>query len=184
MIFLTVGGQLPFDRLVHAVDEWATLHPDVECSAQVGVTSRPPSTIPFSAFLEPAELRRRIFEADLVVTHAGMGTILTALELGTPLVVMPRHGARRETRNDHQLATARVFADHPSVSVAWDESELPRLLATRPGPVERPIPSHASLPLLTALRGFITGEDVGDRTPASDPAVAEETPVPRLRSAA
>ena len=31
----------------------------------------------------------------------------TALEVGTPILVVPRLGSRGETRNDHQLATAR-----------------------------------------------------------------------------
>ena len=53
-----------------------------------------------------------------------MGTILTALELGKPLLVMPRRAALGEHRNDHQLATVRRFAELGSVEVALDESEL------------------------------------------------------------
>ena len=36
MIFATVGTQLPFDRLIVALDQWAASSPDVEVFAQIG----------------------------------------------------------------------------------------------------------------------------------------------------
>ena len=59
-----------------------------------------------------------------IVAHAGMGTILTALELGKPLLIMPRRAALGEHRNDHQLATAERFAAVDGVKVAFDETEF------------------------------------------------------------
>ena len=67
--------------------------------------------------------------ADAIIGHAGIGTIITALQLAKPLLVMPRQGALRETRNDHQLATARRFCNFPSVHVAQDEHDLQRWLS-------------------------------------------------------
>ncbi len=57
--------------------------------------------------------------ATAIVAHAGMGTILTALEMGKPLLVMPRRAALGEHRNDHQLATASRFAELGRVKVAF-----------------------------------------------------------------
>lgn len=160
MIFVTVGHQMPFDRLVRAVDEWAGRNPGAEVFAQIGETDYHPGHIASAAKIDPAEFRRRLGSASVVVSHAGMGTILTALELGTPILVMPRLGRLMETRNDHQVATAERFRALGRVAVAMDEGELPgaldRLSELRGGPTIDPAASPA---LIAAVRGFIRGAD-------------------------
>ena len=159
MIFVTVGTQLAFDRLVGAVDRWAAARPRGAVFAQIGPSALHPRHIAHERFIPPAECRERMRAAEAIVAHAGMGTILTALEMGKPLLVMPRRAALGEHRNDHQLATARRFAELGSVGVAFHEDELRAKLDTlgrltgshRIGP-------HAPEPILAALRGFIAGE--------------------------
>lgn len=160
MIFVTVGHQMPFDRLVRGVDEWAGRSGRSDVFAQIGETDFRPGHIQFADKIDPAEFRRRMSEATAVVAHAGMGTILTALELGTPVLVMPRLGRLMETRNDHQVATAERFKALGRVTVAMDETELSaaldRLTDLRRGPT---IQAQASPELLAAVRGFIFGAD-------------------------
>jgi UDP-N-acetylglucosamine transferase subunit ALG13 len=158
LIFVTVGGQTPFDRLVTAVDRWAEARGRDDVFAQIGRTDLVPSRIRFANFLPPEEFRRTVREAELVVGHAGMGTILTALELQRPLLVLPRRAALRETRNDHQLATAKEFAARGILKVGWDEAELAAWL-DRAGEIAAGprIPPHATPPLLEALRRFVNG---------------------------
>ena len=169
MIFVTVGTQVPFDRLVAAVDAWAEAQDGRRVFAQIGPTDLRPRHIESRAFIPPEECRKRIRDARLVVAHAGMGTILSALELGTPVLVMPRRAALGEHRNDHQLATARRFAEIGSVSVAFDEVELVRRLddGERLVGAER-ISEYASDGLIGALRTFI-----GDDAPPAAPAHAQ-----------
>jgi UDP-N-acetylglucosamine transferase subunit ALG13 len=161
VIFATVGTQLPFDRLVGAVDRWAAARSDREVFGQVGPTALRPAAIAWERFLSPQECRERMRAADLIVAHAGMGTILTALELGTPIVVMPRVAALGEHRNDHQLATARRLAEQASLAVAFDEAELharlDALAGGGPAARRRRIGRHAEGPLVDALRAFIAG---------------------------
>lgn len=128
MILVTVGAQMPFDRMVRAVDEWAGARGRSDVFAQIGETDYRPRHIQWTAFIEPDEFRRRVAEAHVLVAHAGMGSILTALEAGKPVLVMPRRGDLRETRSDHQVATARRFHDLGKVAVAFDEGELPEKL--------------------------------------------------------
>ena len=90
MIFATVGSQESFDRLIRAVDEWAILRGRDDVFAQIGGSTLQPKHIKFTKFLEPNEFNRVIREASVIVAHAGMGSIISALELGKPLVVMPR----------------------------------------------------------------------------------------------
>jgi len=123
MIFVTVGEQLPFDRLIHAVDEWASVSGQ-EVFAQIGRSALRPVHIAYKEFLAPDEFKEKFLAAEFVVAHAGMGTIISALELGKPILVMPRKAALGEVRNEHQLATARRFLTLNYISVALDEIEL------------------------------------------------------------
>ena len=159
MIFVTVGAQMPFDRLVRSVDAWTGSRARTPVFAQIGDTSWHPGHMEWTPLLRPCDYRQRLYEADAVVTHAGMGTILTALEFGKPVLVMPRRGALLETRNDHQLGTAAAFAEAGLVSVAWNEQQLPEALERlADAAAPRRAGSHASVRLLTALHQFIHGD--------------------------
>ncbi len=156
-IFVTVGAQMPFDRLIAAMDAWAAAHPAHEVLAQIG-DGAAPRHLNATRMLSPAELGRAFDDADLVVGHAGTGTLFAALERGTPIVVLPRRAARMETRNDHQVATAARFAARGGVSVAWEEDELPARIAEvdlrGAGPR---LPAQAGGPLVRAIADFIGG---------------------------
>ena len=94
-----------------------------------------------------------------IVAHAGMGTILTALEIGKPLLVMPRRAALGEHRNDHQLATARRFADLGELQrcVRRDRA-CGQARRTRPGSrTARRSADYAPDELVDQLRAFIVG---------------------------
>lgn len=158
MIFVTVGYQMSFDRMIEAVDAWAADHPDADVFAQIGPTDHRPSHLPFTEFMDPAEFVQRVRESTVLVAHAGMGSILTALQYGKPIVVMPRRGDLQETRNDHQLATARKLADRPGIEVAMDETELARALDRLQNLEAAPtLPSTASPELIAHLKDFIAG---------------------------
>lgn len=159
MIFVTVGTQLPFERLVGTVDKWAGRTGRHDVFAQIGPSERQPQHVDFRRFLDPEEFMQRFEAAELVIAHAGMGTILTAMSQAKPILVMPRRAEFGEQRNDHQLATARRFKQTKSVVVAMDEVELVAQLdclealeaAARIGP-------YASPELLSALGRFVAGE--------------------------
>lgn len=123
MIFVTVGEQLPFDRLVRAMDQWAG-QTGQEVIAQVGRSAHKSAYLQASAFLDQEAFLRYLSTCSLVVAHAGMGTIITAVENGKPIIVMPRQASLGEHRNDHQLATARRFAALHYVRVVHDPAEL------------------------------------------------------------
>jgi UDP-N-acetylglucosamine transferase subunit ALG13 len=126
-IFVTVGTQLPFDRMVQTVDEWAADH-DVDVFAQVGPAQYEPRHIRYRDFIDPATFEREYGQADLVVAHAGTGSVFSALQMGKPIVIMPRVAALGEHRNDHQQATAARFREIPGIHVAEDEQRLLELL--------------------------------------------------------
>jgi UDP-N-acetylglucosamine transferase subunit ALG13 len=127
MIFVTVGEQLPFDRLIRTVDYWAG-HSGQYVYAQTGRSKWKPSHIKFKEFLSPNEFKRRLQEADIIISHAGMGTIISAVEMNKPLIVMPRKASLKEARSDHQFSSAKRFLSKNFLAVANDESELKSIL--------------------------------------------------------
>ncbi len=129
MIFATVGTQLPFDRLIRALDEWARDHAHSEVFAQIGQTTYQPKHMQWSRTITPDQFQSYVAESDVVVAHAGMGTIISAVELGKRVVVMPRREALGEHRNDHQLDTANRFSHLQGLSVVHDGVQLARVLA-------------------------------------------------------
>jgi len=162
VIFVTVGAQMPFDRLIRAVDTWAESHPEVELFAQVGVRGWQPAHMPWLEMLTPSDFRARVQAADLLVSHVGMGSILTALQYGKPLLALPRLGHLKETRNDHQVATAKQLASSLRLVVAWDTAELTEHL-DRLGELrgwDTPLCAYASPSLVTTVRQFIQGCEV------------------------
>lgn len=156
MIFITVGTDLPFNRLVRVVDEWARATGRHDVFAQIGETDWQPAHVAWSKFLQPSEFTQKFAEAEVVVAHAGMGTILSALQSEKPILTMPRRASLGEHRNEHQLATARHLSELGKINVAMDETELramlDRLDELRP---REKIAAYASEPLITALRDFI-----------------------------
>ncbi|MFH0964487.1 MAG: glycosyltransferase [Planctomycetota bacterium] len=146
MIFVTVGTQFPFDRLVRAVDEALGEGAAGEAFAQVGVGGYRPRNMGWAETLEREEFLERVRRAKMVVGHAGTGTILAALEAGKPLLVMPRLARHGESVNDHQVGIALAFASLGHVILARDEREVagkmgelarlvPRPRTARRGPV-------------------------------------------------
>ena len=168
MIFLTMGTQEPFDRLVRAVDVWyGRSDRSHVLFGQIGEDRRSryePLNFEWVSRLSPVDYAARAQQTDLIVSHAGMGSILTALHHGKPIVIMPRLAQLREHRNDHQLATVKRLGNRPGIYVAEDETQLgmvlDRVLAEIGSLQAAPIPALADSRFTDALRAFLTGQIV------------------------
>lgn len=155
MIFATVGTQLPFDRLIQALDLWKDEHPGEEVHAQIGPSTTAPRNLQYRQFMLPSEVEQFTRECRLVVAHAGMGSVLTALRFRKPIVLVPRKAALLEHRNDHQMATARWLENTPGVRVAWEVDALPALLEAPLGEAAvAPISPYAQECLINRLRDY------------------------------
>lgn len=156
MIFVTVGTDGPFDRLVKAVDRWAGEHGRTDVVAQIGRSDLQPRFMRSHQFLDPPQFAEYFASAEFVIAHAGMGTILSALRYGKPLVVMPRRATLGEQRNEHQLATARRLLELGKVTVAFDEGELRmRLAQVHELQAKAAIGPYAEPRLIAGIREFI-----------------------------
>ncbi|WP_418602696.1 glycosyltransferase [Mycolicibacterium sp. SCSIO 43805] len=156
MIFIAVGSDLPFDRLIRHVDEWAEQHGRTDFFAQIGGGEYLPRAMSYATFLQPSEFKEKMVEASAIIAHAGMGTILSAMQLQKPILVFPRRTKYREIRNEHQLATARHLSESGSVYVALDQAELHEGLNQIDNLASvNPIGEYASEKLIHTIREFI-----------------------------
>ena len=130
-VLVTVGAQLPFKRLIKAINDInKSLNMDV--FAQVGEDSNAYEGIQVIDFLSSKEYKVKLDWCDIVIAHAGMGTIIQCLELSKKLIVVPRLAKFSEHRNDHQLDTISRFEQLTSstslMRVCRDVEDLKRTI--------------------------------------------------------
>ena len=131
MIFLTLGTQLPFDRLVKAVDQLSENYPSIEFFGQVGRTKYKPKNFKFVEMLDAHEFQQKFHAANIIIGHAGIGTILNARKHKKPLIVMARRSSLSEHRNDHQLATAEQLSSLKGLYVVNGCDDMGHLLSLK-----------------------------------------------------
>ena len=153
MIYVTVGTMfLDFPRLILKMDEIAK-HTGERVIVQIGLGRTIPQHcehFDFKPREETLEIQR---EARVVVCHAGIGSVLDALQARRPFIVTPRLKKFREHLTDHQLDLAEAAQRRGWARMVLDMNELPAACASpRPAP-ESYAPARAGL--IAAVREMI-----------------------------
>jgi len=105
MIFVTVGtNEAPFDRLLEGVD---ALNLDEDLVVQHGPSTIRPRGADCHEFLAFDQIVDFMRAARVVISHAGVGSVLVALANDKHPVVVPRLRQFGEAVDDHQLSFAR-----------------------------------------------------------------------------
>lgn len=129
MIFATVGStQIPFERFVRALESLS----GEQLLVQHGPVDPPPGAARANAFMQFPEMIESMEAADVVVCHAGAGSILCALRAGHTPVVIPRLKRYRETVDDHQVEFSRALAAEGKVIAVEDLETLGAAVASVP----------------------------------------------------
>lgn len=151
MIFATCGSShFPFQRMMASLAE---LPPD-ELHLQHG-PAEPPICAASYPFLSLDEIVEQIGLADVVVTHAGVGSILCALRSGHTPIVFPRLKRYSEAVDDHQAELADALAERGTVLVARTPDELLGAIASVP--TRQTVVGRSTSPLTQAVRATILG---------------------------
>lgn len=152
MILVTVGtNEAAFDRLVRAVE---SLPADEEIVVQCGASSeRPANATVCHEFLLFDELLAEMRRARVVVTHAGIGSIMSALSCGQRPLVVPRLARYGEAVDDHQLPVARRLEETGLVTVVEDPGALPAAVKAAGESVD--VELGADERLIAELRDYI-----------------------------
>ncbi len=115
----------PFDRLVKAIDALAGKL-KMEAVIQKGVSAYAPRHARGKDFYTFDESETFFKNADAVVGHAGIGTVISARKWNTPLVICPRRKLFGEHLNDHQMEISLELIKNPRplVEVALEVEEI------------------------------------------------------------
>ncbi len=124
-IFLMVGSTYPFDRLVKQLD---LLGKEFEIFAQIGESALKPKNISFKKFLSYEEIQKKVSWANIIVTHAGVGTIIDCLKQKKQIILFPRLKRFGEAIDDHQIEICKVFEIKFGLKWAINEKEIEKLL--------------------------------------------------------
>lgn len=131
MIFVTLGTQAyQFDRLLRGLEGIGE-----EIIVQGGPSTFRPERSTWFDYLEYAPLLEHIRRARIVVSHAGIGTVMTVVAEGKRPVVVPRLHRYGEAVDDHQVSIAGRLAEAGLVTLVEDPEQLDAVLAeTQPAP--------------------------------------------------
>tara|TARA_B110000093_G_scaffold150394_1_gene164331 strand:+ start:518 stop:1042 length:525 start_codon:yes stop_codon:yes gene_type:complete len=156
VIFVVTGTQAPFDRLLSIIDKWTVNQDIYSVIAQTANSEINFKNMTCFDYLEPDVFNEYFNNADVIIGHAGMGTIIKALENKKKLLVFPRLVKYNEHRNDHQHHTAFGFEKLGLINVAYNEKDLFRYLNNIIDiPVKRKINQNAEKQLLEKISNFI-----------------------------
>lgn len=123
MIFVAVGTQFPFDRLIKVVDEWVGEN-NKTAFAQIANGDYLPKHMQWEHFIDSKTYNKKVEQSSLIVAHAGMGNIITACEKHVPIIVMNRQHVLGEHRNDHQADGLEWMGKLTGVYTASNNDEL------------------------------------------------------------
>ena len=126
MIFVTVGSSANgFDRIIRIVDELKTEGKiKEEVVMQIGNGSYIPKSCKFFRFNKIEDIEKLNKNARVVITHAGAGSIITALKYKTPVIIVPRLKDLGEHTDNHQLEIAKTLEKEGKVLVATEKNSL------------------------------------------------------------
>ena len=113
MFFVTVGtAPQPFLRLIKVLTE---LPDEIKQKIIFQGVDKNNTTFPFShkTFMSTDEYDKMMNDAELVVCHAGIGTVRDCYELGKKTIVIPRQSKYGEHFNNHQLELVEYLLDKP-----------------------------------------------------------------------
>lgn len=107
MIFVSLGTQdKPFVRLLDYLE-----HSDIKDKiiVQAGFTDYESKKFEIHKYLDKDDFDKYIDEADLVICHGGVGTIVSCLNKNKKVLAVPRLSKYKEHQNDHQLQIVNAY---------------------------------------------------------------------------
>lgn len=127
LILVCVGAsEYKFDRLLKIVDELCdeNILKGEEIIAQIGNTDYAPRNYKSFNLIGRDDFQKYMEEAELIITHAGTGSVIPPLKLGKKVIVFPRLEKYKEHLDNHQLELRDVFTNAGYTLSAENKDEL------------------------------------------------------------
>ena len=130
MILVTLGTQdKPFDRLLKAIDkEIKNGNIKDEVIVQAGFTKYKSKNMKILDLIDREEFEKLITNCNLLITHGGVGSIMTGLNHNKTVIAVPRLSKYGEHVNDHQIQIVNNFTKAGYLIGIDDVNELDKSL--------------------------------------------------------
>lgn len=129
-IFVPLGTQkFPFKRLIIALNN--LIKEGVYAPEDIVMQSTIYDVKPLFAhvgLIPVDEFNKYMSDADIIITHAGVNSIISCMQMKKPLLVVPRLHKFGEHIDDHQMEIALLMEKKYNVLVALDLSKLKELI--------------------------------------------------------
>jgi len=119
-IFVNVGTTYPFDRLIKEMDLIA-MDNKYEIFLQTGKSNYSPKNCKHKEFFDDTGFKKMLEWSDIVVSHAGVGSILEIIEAKKKLILLPRIQKFGEAVDDHQIEICKAF--EKKFCIPWEANE-------------------------------------------------------------
>lgn len=130
MIFVTLGSQkFQFNRMLVEIDrliEEGKITEEV--FAQIGTSDYKPKNFEYKDFVTQDEFKDYMNNANLVITHAGTGAIVTALKNDKLVIAIPRLAKYGEHVDNHQIQLIDEFKELNFIEPVYEIEQLANAL--------------------------------------------------------
>lgn len=122
MVFVTLGThELPFKRLL---DQLEALVLTDEVLIQTGNTPHRSERYTCVPFLSQRQFEETMERCDLLITHGGAGSMLSALAKEKPTIAVPRLARYGEHNDDHQIELCEYLDQNGYLIACTDMKNL------------------------------------------------------------
>ena len=130
MIFVTLGTQdKSFKRLLDiiekAIDEGVIKE---EVIVQAGYTKYKSDNMKIFDYINMEDFDNYMQECDLLITHGGVGSILSGLKYKKKIIAAPRLSKYSEHTNDHQIQIVDNFYEEGYILKLYENDKLKDIL--------------------------------------------------------
>lgn len=127
LIFVTVGtSDFQFNRLLKIIDELCeekVISSD-EVFAQIGSSDYKPKNYKYTDTVDNDQHKQLIDKCEFIITHAGTGSIISALKKRKKIIAFPRMKKYGEHVDNHQLELVKAFLNRKYIVSATNKIEL------------------------------------------------------------
>ena len=130
MILVTLGTQdKSFTRLVKEIDKLVEKKVIKEkVIVQLGCTKYKSKNLETFDLIEFDKLEQMTKDANLIITHGGVGSILTGLKYDKKVIAIPRLSKYKEHTNDHQIQIVNEFYNTGYILKCDEPKDLEKVL--------------------------------------------------------
>ena len=143
-LFVPLGTQkFPFERIILALNKLVEkeVYKKEEILMQSTLLPAEPAFTHVDLIAQE-DFNHYMKEAEIVITHSGVNSIISAMNMNKPLIICPRFKRYGEHVDDHQDEIASLMQDKYDVLVCRDMKDLEDLIIKAPKHTYKPWSSN------------------------------------------